>query len=384
MRRHAESRFPSGTRRRGGPTVCDRGRGGGPCRTQLWKCSLRPACGAGCRASASPPPPPPPPPPSPPPAPPPSPPPAPPPPPPPPPAPPPAPPPPPLVVTPRDDAIFADQLFVFAEQNQASLTALLDRGGPTGSDDSFALSQGSSARGWIEAIGSFLDPAAPDAPRFHASSGGVEGGVDIGWGDDARVGASLGYERSSLTDSDGGAANQNFDRAAGFGVSVTSRDVNEWAGAVQAALPLEAGGTKITPAAGFVFASIGSDAFQETNAQSSAFAVSGSGGSQSSFSPFAKVRISHAFTQGSGMVITPAAELGYRYDDAAGGRGQALTAADGTPFIAPGPGLSRSSAIVGASLTAKQGRFAGFVRYQANIAGDWNLQAVQAGFKVAF
>jgi len=317
------------------------------------------------------------------------------------------------VVTPRDDAIFADQLFVFAEQNQASLTALLDRGGPTGSDDSFALSQGSSARGWIEAIGSFLDPGSPDSPRFHAASGGVEGGVDIGWGDDARLGASLGYERSSLTDSDGGAASQNtlrlsaygqvnagrlvlsaaadyahagedFDRAAGFGVSVASRDVNEWAGAVQAALPLETSGAKITPAAGFVFSSIGSDAFQETNAQSSAFAVSGSGGSQTSFSPFAKVRISHAFTQASGMVITPAAELGYRYDAAAGGRGQALMAADGTPFIAPGPGLSRSSAIVGASLTAKQGRFAGFVRYQANIAGDWNLQSIGAGFKVAF
>ena len=84
------------------------------------------------------------------------------------------------------------------------------------------------------------------------------------------------------------------------------------------------------------------------------------------------------------MVITPAAELGYRYDAAAGGPGQALTAADGTPFISSGPGLSRSSAIVGASLTAKQGRFAGFVRYQANIAGDWNLQSVSAGFKVAF
>jgi hypothetical protein len=372
---------------------------------------------------APPPPPPPAPPPPPPPAPPPPPPPAPPPPPPPPPAPPappppapppPPPPPPPVIVTPRDSAIFSDAAFAFAEENQASLTSLLARAGPGGAGDSFGLGTGGTgARGWIEAVGGFLDPGPPDSPRFHATSGGVEGGVDIGMGSGARVGAALGYESSSLADSDGGSANGNtlrvslygqttlgqvvfsgaldyahasegFARASGFGASLSTRDIDEGAGAAEASLPLNAGGTSITPSVGLVVASLSATAFQETNGQNGAFAVSGGASNGTFVSPFATVTVSHAFTRADGLVVIPAAEVGYRADGAAAGLGVSLTAPDGTPFAGNTAALGRSSGLVGASLTARQGRFAGFVRYQADIAGNWNLQAVQAGFKVAF
>ena len=301
------------------------------------------------------PPPPPPPPVSPPPPPPPPPPVSPPPPPPPPPvSPPPPPPPPPVVVAPRDGAIFADQLFAFAEENQASLVSLLDRSGPGGAADSFALADGASARGWIEAVGGFLDPAAPDSPHFRATSGGIEGGVDIGFGAGGRVGASLGYEDGSLRDTDGGQASQNlirlsaygwvnagrlvlsaavdythanegFVRDAGFGASVSSRDVDETAGAAQVSLPLQVAGTSITPAAGLVVAGLAGEAFQESNAQNAAFAVSGAAANATIVSPFATVRISHAFHGRRRLRRHPGRRTRLiRYDDAAGGIAQTL------------------------------------------------------------
>jgi outer membrane autotransporter protein len=317
------------------------------------------------------------------------------------------------VVLPRDATIFANAAFGFAEANQASTTSLLDRMSPGGGDDAFAL--GSGGKGWIEAIGSDLDPssAGNDIPSFRVLSGGVEGGADIGLGAGARLGGSVGYEEGRLTDSDGGVANQNlfrvgvygevqaglfvisadagyahagqtFARASGFGASLSSRDIDDGFGAVEVSVPLKTGGTQITPQAGVAIASLSAGAFQESNAQSSAFAVSGSPANGTFVSPFAKVSVSHDFSQGGGLIVTPAGEVGYRYDGLASQLGETLVAADGTPFFGNTSHLSRNAAVLGASLTAHQGRWAGFLRYQGDFAGNWNDQRLQGGLRVRF
>jgi outer membrane autotransporter protein len=317
------------------------------------------------------------------------------------------------VVAPRDATIFANAAFGFAEANQASATSLLDRMAPGGDGDAFAL--GSGGKGWIEAIGSDLDPssAGTDIPSFRVLSGGVEGGADIDLGASSRLGGSLGYEQGRLTDSDGGVANENlfrvgvygevqagrlvlsadagyahagqtFARASGFGASLSSRDVDEGFGAAQVSAPLATGGTRITPQAGVVIASLSAGAFQESNGQSAAFAVSGLAANGTFVSPFAKVSISHDFTQGGGLVVTPAGEVGYRYDGLASQLSETLVAVDGTSFVGNTSHLSRNAAVLGASLTAHQGRWAGFLRYQGDFAGNWNDQRLQGGLRVRF
>jgi outer membrane autotransporter protein len=314
------------------------------------------------------------------------------------------------VVTPRDGAIFANAAFGVAEANQASLTGLLDRLAPGGDADGFAVG---SASGWIQAIGSDLDPAAPDAPRFRVLSGGVEGGVDAALGAHARIGGVIGYEDGRLSDAESGSADLHVfrlgaygsanagrlvisgaldyaqadtrvDRPTGLGVGVSGRHVDETLAGLEASLPIAAGGTRITPQAGVVVGDVSAGAFQETDAMSSAFAVSGVGAHRTFASPFAKIAVSHDFTGEAGLVVTPAAEVGYRYDGPAAELDQTLVAADGTVFTGQSARLSRDTAVVGASLTARQGRWSGFVRYHGAFASGWNDQQLQAGIRLTF
>jgi Autotransporter beta-domain len=322
-----------------------------------------------------------------------------------------------VVVAPRDATLFSDAGFVFAEANQDAAQALLARTRPDGGGNTFynlAPVGGPAARGWMVVTGSVLDPAVgADRPGFRSVSGGVEGGADVNLGSGLRLGAALAYEGARLTDSDGGSADQSLvrvslygsqtlggvgisaslsyahageqlDRATGFEGATSSRGIDDVAGAVQAAAPFQTGGTWITPAVGVLVSDVSAAGFAETDAASAAFALTGQGAHGTAVSPYVTVALSHSFASREGLEVTPDVEVGYRYDALASGLSQTLIAADGTPFFGNRAGLQRSSALVGASLTASRGRWTGFVSYRGSLASNWNNQAISAGFRLKF
>ena len=316
-----------------------------------------------------------------------------------------------MVIPPRDARLFSDAAFAFAEVNQDAARSLLARIGPDGGGDSFydlAPDGGPKARGWMDVTGSRIDPAA-----FTATTGGIEGGADVDLGDGFRLGGALAYDSSHLTDADHGKADQtevrvglyasqtlagvgfsaslsyahgseSFDRSTGFGDATSSRGIDDVAGAVQAAAPIQISGSQVTPALGLLISDVSAGAFAETDAKNGAFALTGDTMHGVSVAPYATVAFSHAFTTQGGIVIRPDVEVGYRYDEVASGLSQTLVAADGTVFPGNRAGLQRSSALLGAGVTAHQGRWTGFVSYRASVAGDWNNQAISAGLRFAF
>jgi hypothetical protein len=140
----------------------------------------------------------------------------------------------------------------------------------------------------------------------------------------------------------------------------------------------------VTPAVGVLVSDVSAAAFSEIDPVSAAFALNGAAAHGTAVSPYATVGFSHAFATPGGAEITPDVDVGYRYDALASGLSQTLIAADGTVFLGNRADLQRSSALLGASLTAHQGRWTGFVSYRASVAGDWNDQSVRAGLRVAF
>jgi hypothetical protein len=149
-------------------------------------------------------------------------------------------------------------------------------------------------------------------------------------------------------------------------------------------LPLQAGAVEITPAAGVVVLHLAAAAFREANAGNAGFAVLGRATRATFTFPFATLTVSRDFLTGGGAHITPAAEIGYGEDDAASGISQTLVAQDGTVFAGNRTGLSRNGALVGASLSAGQRNWAGFVSYRASFAGAWRAQSLQAGLSWKF
>ena len=140
----------------------------------------------------------------------------------------------------------------------------------------------------------------------------------------------------------------------------------------------------ITPAAGVLISGVSGGAFSETNPLSAAFAVTGTDQSRTLVSPYAVIGVSHAFTSGDGMVVAPGIQVGYRYDAAAQGGRVTLVAPDGTVFDNIQFERNRNSALVGASVTASQGRWTGFVKYRASLSSNWTDEAVEAGFRLGF
>jgi uncharacterized protein with beta-barrel porin domain len=319
-------------------------------------------------------------------------------------------------VAPRDARIFSAQDFVFAERNQDSVSALMGRTRPDGGGDTFydlGGESGPAARGWMQVVGGFIDPGSVDHASFNANSGGIEGGADVALGGQTRLGGAVGYEASSLSDSDGGQASQDTlrlslyasqtlgavglsaavsyahgwddtDRASGLGDSVSKRGADEVTGAVQLAAPFSAGEVRLSPVAGVLVSSISSGAFLERNVLNAAFAVSGASSSATVVSPYATIGVSREFTTAHGVQLTPAAEVGYRYDASADGLAQTLFATDGTAFFGNQVRLDRNSALLGVSLTAHQGQWTGYLKYQASVSGNWSDQSLQAGLRMAF
>jgi hypothetical protein len=174
-------------------------------------------------------------------------------------------------------------------------------------------------------------------------------------------------------------------RATGAGDAGASRETNALTGAVQASAPFTVQQVVFTPAAGVIVTHMTGRGFAETDSvDNGAFAVSGQGPAVTFVSPFAKIGVSRSFTDNGGVTWTPDAEVGYRRDGAAEGRAFTLTAVDGTSFAGNRIGLDKGSALLGASLTAHKTGWTVFVKYRAEVAGNWTDQSVAAGLRLAF
>jgi hypothetical protein len=177
---------------------------------------------------------------------------------------------------------------------------------------------------------------------------------------------------------------EHTSRATGFGQALSSRSSSDVTGAVQLAAPYDTGVVKLTPAAGVLVSDLSNGAFIETDAASAAFAVTGSAYRLVDVAPYAQVGLSHAYTSGDGMVVTPDLVAGYRYDSNPDGGPLTLTARDGSAFTDNGLQLDHASLLLGASLTAHKGAWTAYVKYRAQVSGDWNDQTFEAGVRVAF
>jgi hypothetical protein len=319
------------------------------------------------------------------------------------------------VVAPLDQTIFAAEDFAFEQRGEQAVTSLLGRTLPDGGGDTYynlSSGDGPPVRGWIEGEGSILDPGGQ--ATFRQTTSGLDGGLDIGNSYGGRIGAAFGYDSSSFSDSLGGAASQETYRVSayasqslgsvGFSGSVSyasgtehtarptglaaasqsSRSSDDLTGAVQISAPFQVGQVKLTPAAGAIVSGLSDGAFAETNAVNTGFAVNGGAFSVVDWAPFAQVALSRAFKSGSGLVVTPDVVVGYRYDSAPAGSSLILAAQDGTQFTNNGLSLDHSSAVLGASVTAHKGSWTAYVKYRANVAGNWNDQSLSAGIRVAF
>lgn len=325
-----------------------------------------------------------------------------------------------IIVTaigPLDGTLFSAAAFAFGQANEDDAARLLGRTLPGGGGNTFynfGPLDGPAARVWMDGIGSNIDAQpALGAPRFHSGAAGVEGGVDMTPGAGWRLGADLGYQSQSLTDSTGGAAsgnlvrgglyasdtlgllglsatlsyahdNEDFARAPGFGAALSSRGIDEVTGAVQASGSFAVGPAVITPAAGAIIADVWGAAFQEIDARSAAFALAGAPLSFVTVSPFVTAGLSRQFMTEGGVAFTPDADVGYRYDEGARGAAQTLIAPDGTVFADNRARLDPNTLLIGASLTAHKGAWSAFVKYRADIASGWSDQSVQGGMRIAF
>ena len=330
--------------------------------------------------------------------------------------PPPTPTPTPVVVAPADSAIFSAQVFAFTQSNQDAVSELLGRSKPNGDGNSFfnlIPVSGDPARAWAEVdAGTTTANANSSGPGFHTDTSGLQGGGDMDVGAGNRLGLALGYDRDTLHDKDTGSASgdtfraslyaseplgalglsevisyakawNSTNRATGAGMAQASFTSEDLTGAIQIAAPFEAGGIAVTPAAGAQFSHVTSSAFSETDLVSAAFAVKGVGQSVNFASPYVSVGVSQSFLSGGGMSITPDAQVGYRYDQAALGQRFTLTA-NSTVFTGNRVGLEGGSAFFGLSLTAHQGQWSAYAKYRAQVASGWSDQSGALGFRLAF
>ena len=261
--------------------------------------------------------------------------------------------------------------------------------------------------------GTLSGDTSGSTPRFHADDGGFDAGVDVAPDANSRLGLAAGYGQDNLKDADGAHSNETVarvslygsetlgpygvsavldyahawdrtDRATGVGRAGTSYEADEVIGAIQVARPFDLMGLKATPDAGAQISGLHTDSFRETFAPSPAFAVRGASASSTFAQPYADFGLSKAYVLSNGLQLTPDVQIGYRYDGAARGLGVVLTAADGTVFTGNRLGYDKNEAMVRLGASLHRGGWTGFVRYKAEIAGDWNNQTGQIGLRYAF
>jgi outer membrane autotransporter protein len=115
-----------------------------------------------------------------------------------------------------------------------------------------------------------------------------------------------------------------------------------------------------------------------------AFAVHGDLPALTSVKPYVDLAISREFLTASQLAVQPEVSVGYELE--AGNRDEAavIFAADGTAFATPHNKPDGSAATVGAGVEAGRGNWSVFGRYDAEIAGNWAAQTVEAGVSVRF
>jgi outer membrane autotransporter protein len=187
---------------------------------------------------------------------------------------------------------------------------------------------------------------------------------------------------------DGSHASYQVNRNSGIGHSSAHIDGTTYSGGVQIAWPVQADTWQITPKAGALYQHQQLDSFGETVASASplasAFAVTGSGSSDTTVQPYVELSLGSSF-QSAGITYLPQLELGYRYDT----RGQIPTvttiAQDGTLFALPANTVGRGMATAGARINVQAGQtWQLFLDYSGLFASHLHDNALSFGFNKQF
>lgn len=263
------------------------------------------------------------------------------------------------------------------------------------------------AGGWVEAASGIFTADG----TYETKGGGFMAGLDRAAGP-WRAGLAAGYDSSNLKDQAQGKASFqtvrlglyaslsldrfllsaavmesiasiSTTRQTGWGGAGADGNGNAFTGIVQAALPVSAWQSVILPAAGLEMTHISLGALNE-DAALQAFAVRSRATQNSYVTPFLRVSIAHSFLVSGGWVISPDALLGLRVNATSPGTDVRLRTQDGSLFTASAPHLSPVSGQVGLGLAAQRGMWRLSLRYNADLAGNWHAQALQANLQARF
>jgi uncharacterized protein with beta-barrel porin domain len=182
-----------------------------------------------------------------------------------------------------------------------------------------------------------------------------------------------------------GFANDTTTRPTGVGNAKASFSSTDYSGGIQAQTQFAYRGVTIRPAAGLRIASVTQGGFVENGAGFvPKFSMSAASSSATSVQPYVKVDVSKGFYTPSMTLITPDLSVGYDYEAGDTGKSVAITARDGTQFTTFHNSLGRSTAEVGAGISAGKGNWSLFAKYSAYLSGNWTSQIGEAGFTMKF
>lgn len=328
-----------------------------------------------------------------------------------------------LVVVPKDGGLFADAGQAMALAGHAAGQTLLaagqgaGRGGCSGPAPQTVGQAGNVAAaladglcrmgGWLQVTGSDLSTDGV----YDARGGGFLAGLDriVGAG---RIGLAVGFDSASLKDEAGGQASlqtvrlglygnlpagpavlsaalmdglvtTTSTRATGAGGGAASGNGNVLSAVLQAALPVSAWGAALRPAAGLEITRVSLGALSES-AANQALAVRTQAAHGVYVAPYLRLSVSRRFITARGLEIVPDAMLGLTVNATNPGVSVAMTARDGTAFIAAPLHLSPVSGEAGLGLSIGHGNWRLSARYDAILARSFHAQSLQASLLVRF
>jgi hypothetical protein len=331
-----------------------------------------------------------------------------------------------VVVTPPDNAVFADAGQALAMSGAASDRSLLARADEHGSAPCAAPAtldrqQGAGVAnvaavlaggmcgmgGWLQATGNDLSTDN----TYDAQGGGFLAGLDRAVGP-GRVGMAVGYDALNLKDTASGKAflgtvrfgiyggldvghialsaalmdglvNTNTTRATGSGEAQANGHGNVLAAALQLVLPVSAGGAEFRPAVGLEITRFSLSGFNEA-AAAQALAVRTAAVSGVYVAPYLRLTVARGFITAQGLEATPSAALGLMVNATNPGASVGMTAQDGTGFSAAPLQLSPVAGEVGLGLVIGRGNWRLSARYTAALADNWHAQSLEGGLLVKF
>lgn len=278
-------------------------------------------------------------------------------------------------------------------------------------------SVGSSPYGaWAQGQGGFSSTGGSgSAPGYNVHGGGFMAGIDAQVGRGGVIGAAIGYDITSLSESGGASATIDtprvalyggywwgalaFDGTVGLGVpSLTSdRPVtqtgttaaasyvgNEITAAAQVSSTFSLGDYAITPAVGAQYARLGLHSFSETGA--GGYDLNGPASTTDSLRPFVAATASTRFFLDARMVLEPTVRIAYSEEALSTGRQVAIEpAGDNTTFQFSGVKPSRGEGSVDAGLVLETSHNLGFFT-NAAVVGLGNTSGVKldAGMRFRF